>query len=102
MQNLDQKAEEWRASVMVTLGRHGQKSTGMDYSLQEQGHGPREIRCEPGPAAHCLYWLEDPVTQQDLHKPHQGNVFHLGAADMCVLVRSFSSFLLQHTHSIES
>lgn len=85
MHSLHQKDGDWGASVMVTLGRHGQKCTGMHHSLEEQGHGPREMRCcGSGPAAYCLYWLEDPIIQQDLHKTHHGNVFHTGAAQICV------------------
>lgn len=69
MHKLDQKIGDWRAPVMVRLARHDQSSTGIDQSLEEQGHGPRELRCcVPGPAAHFLYWLEDLIIQQDLHQ----------------------------------
>lgn len=64
MHNLDQKAGDWGASVMVRLVRHDQSSTGIHQSLEGQGHRPRERRCcGPGPAAHFLYWLEDPIAQ---------------------------------------
>lgn len=57
--NLDQKVEDWGTSVMVTqwseIHRDG-SSLG--------GARPWTPCCGPGPAARCLYWLEDPITQQ--------------------------------------
>jgi len=73
MHDLNQKAEDSGALVVVRQVRHDQSSTGGHQSLKEQGHGPRQLKCcGPGPAAHLLYWLEDLITQYDQHSYFTG------------------------------